>query len=536
MKRALAWVLLLGAALAGPCAERPYTLETEEGLLGGENLSYDGEVLVLEGRACLEREGLYLEAPLLRYREGEGLEGRGLAGEAEGWRLEAGRLEGKLLKEVRLARGSLRAEAAELTLSSPPEGRKVRLTTPAYRVGADKATFTEKEARLFGFLATPCPCGEDLRLSLEEATFLVDTGELRGEASLGLFGLEVPLSEARVNLNRPPRLESPLVFSASDTGGYTLGLRDFPLPRPGEEVGAWKRRLTLLASGLTTSKESLLFGLKEGSLGAEVVLGYGAGVRAFWDDLLFAATPLPPDAATPRLEARYTPRFLLEGAELKPFVRYAETASAQGWTLGLEGRYPWGFREGPFSLSLEPGLLLALYPGRDPYLSLWGSLRAAFREGEARAEVGYWGRLEPFGPRNLFAYEARPEGQRLDLLLAYGPLEGRYYLENPMGNRMVGVELAYGDGALGRFRVGWREGSYPEWLLAYAMPEPDRACCQALWLAPQVGLGPEGVSRYGLTLRLYDGCFAYELKAQNVLKGQYDEATGFSVGFGLSVR
>jgi len=274
MKRALAWVLLLGAALAGPCAERPYTLETEEGLLGGEEMSYDGEALVFEGRACLEGKGFRLEAPRIVYLEGEGtFQAEGLTGLAQGWRLEAGRLEGKLLKEVRLARGSLRAEAAELTLSSPPEGRKVRLTTPAYRVRADKATFTEKEARLFGFLATPCPCGEDLRLSLEEATFLVDTGELRGEASLGLFGLEVPLSEARVNLNRPPRLESPLVFSASDTGGYTLGLRDFPLPRPGEEVGAWKRRLTLLASGLTTSKESLLFGLKEGSLGAEVRLG-----------------------------------------------------------------------------------------------------------------------------------------------------------------------------------------------------------------------------------------------------------------------
>jgi len=277
-------------------------------------------------------------------------------------------------------------------------------------VRAEKATFTEKEARLFGFLATPCPCGEDLRLSLEEATFLVDTGELRGEASLGLFGLEVPLSEARVNLNRPPRLESPLVFSASDTGGYTLGLRDFPLPRPGEEVGAWKRRLTLLASGLTTSKESLLFGLKEGSLGAEVRLGYGAGVRAFWDDLLFAATPLPPDATTPRLEARYTPRFLLEGAELKPFVRYAETANAQGWILGLEGRYPWGFREGPFSLSLEPGLLLALYPGRNPYLSLWGSLRAAFREGKARAEVGYWAGWSPSAPGTSSPTRPGPRG------------------------------------------------------------------------------------------------------------------------------
>jgi hypothetical protein len=161
MTRALAWVLLLGAALAGPCAERPYTLETEEGLLGGEEMSYDGEALVFEGRACLKGKGFRLEAPRIVYLEGEGtFQAEGLTGLVQGWRLEAGRLEGKLLKEVRLARGRLRAEAAEPTLSSPPEGRKVRLTTPAYRVGADKATFTEKEARLFGFLATPCPCGE----------------------------------------------------------------------------------------------------------------------------------------------------------------------------------------------------------------------------------------------------------------------------------------------------------------------------------------------------------------------------------------
>jgi hypothetical protein len=537
MKRALAWVLLLGAALAGPCAERPYTLETEEGLLGGEEMSYDGEALVFEGRACLEGKGFRLEAPRIVYLEGEGsFQAEGLTGLAQGWRLEAGRLEGKLLKEVRLARGSLRAEAAELTLSSPPEGRKVRLTTPAYRVGAEKATFTEKEARLFGFLATPCPCGEEVRLAMTEARFDPETGELLGEASLGLWGLEIPLGEARANAKRRPALANPFVLSGSEGGGFTLGLQDFPLPRPGEEIGQWERAFTLLSTGLTTSQAALRLGYREGGLRLEGQLGYAAGIRAQVEDAFFAFTPTPPDADTPRLEARYTPRFLLEGAELKPFVRYAETASAQGWTLGLEGRYPWGFREGPFSLSLEPSLLLALYPGRDPYLSLWGSLRGAFRKEEARAEVGYWGRLEPFGPRNLFAYEARPEGQRLDLLLAYGPLEGRYYLENPLGNRMVGVEVAYGDGALGRFRVGWREGSYPEWLLAYAMPEPDRACCQALWLAPQVGLGPEGVSRYGLTLRLYDGCFAYELKAQNVLKGQYGEATGFSLGFGLRVR
>ncbi|WP_117238517.1 hypothetical protein [Thermus sediminis] len=535
MRRAFAFLLFL--SLAWACGDRPYTLETQEGLLGGEEMSYDGEALVFEGRACLEGKGFRLEAPRIAYLEAEGaFRAEGLRGEAEGWRLEAERLEGRALRGVRLSRGRLLAEVAELSLASPPEGRGVLLTAPAYRVRAERAAFTRGEARLRGFLATPCPCGEDLRLSLEEATFLVDTGELKGEASLGLWGLEVPLGEAQVDLNRPPRLESPLVLSASETGGYTLGLQGFPLPRPGEEVGRWERRLTLLATGLTTPKEALLLGLREGGRGMEVRLGHGAGVRAFFDDLLFAATPSPPDADTPRLEARYTPRLSVEGAELRPFLRYTETGRAEGWTLGLEARYPWALREGPWSLGLDPGFLLALYPGADPYLSLGGALRGGYREGELWAELAYRGRWEPFGPRNRFAFEARPEGQRLDLALGYGALEGRSYLENPLGNRLVGVEVSYQDRALGRFRVGWREGSYPEWLLGYAMPEPDRSCCQALWLAPEVGLSQEGVSRYGLTLRLYDGCFAYELKAQNVLKGQYAEATEFSLTFALRLR
>lgn len=101
---------------------------------------------------------------------------------------------------------------------------------------------------------------------------------------------------------------------------------------------------------------------------------------------------------------------------------------------------------------------------------------------------------------------------------------------------MVGTEVRFQDRDLGRFQLGWRKGSYPEWLLAYAMPEPDRACCQAVWLAPQVGFGPGELSRYGLTVRYYDGCFAYELKAQNVLKGQHAEATGFSLAFALRLR
>lgn len=239
-----AWVVFLSLSLAWACGDRPYTLETEEGLLGGEELSYDGEVLVFEGRACLEGKGFRLQAQRIAYREGEGLfQAEGLRGEVEGWRLEAQRLEGKALKGVRLARGRLSAEVAELALASPLEGRGILLTAPAYRVKAERATFTPKEARLQGFLATPCPCGEDLRLALEEATFLVDTGELQGEARLGLWGLEVPLGEARVDLNRPPGWKAPWSSPPRRPGATPWASRAFPCPGRGRRWGGGRGAL-----------------------------------------------------------------------------------------------------------------------------------------------------------------------------------------------------------------------------------------------------------------------------------------------------
>ncbi|KHG65867.1 hypothetical protein QT17_04840 [Thermus sp. 2.9] len=540
MGRLVLLLALLGSlALAGPCANRPYTLETEEGLLGGEELSYDGEELVFEGRACLEREGLFLEAPLIRYREEEkAFFAENLTGEAEGWRLEAKRLEGKTLKGVRLAQGRLRAEAESILLERPPLGQGVYLESPAYRLKAEEARFNQREALLKGFLATPCPCGEDVRLSMGEARFDVATGELVGEASLGLWNLEIPIGEARANANRKPTLESPLVLGSTPDGGWSLGVRNFPLPRPGEEIGRWKRRFTLLATGLGAGQEALVLGYREEGRGMEAQLGYAPGVWAFFDDLYFAASPNPPDADTPRLEVRYRPTFRLENLSLSPFLRYAETGRSQGWTLGLEAGYRAAFQEGPFRFFLAPSLLFSVYPGTGyhPYLALGGSLEGEFEEGDLRLRTGYAGRLEPLGPTPPFTYENRDEFQRFSLEGAYGPMGLSYILENPLANRLEQLEGRFQDPSFGSLRVAYVRGSLEEVRLAYAMPLPERTCCQALWLAPEVGLSGGGLSRYGLTFRYYDGCFAYELKVQNVLKGQYSETTGLSLAFGLALR
>ncbi len=223
---------------------------------------------------------------------------------------------------------------------------------------------------------------------------------------------------------------------------------------------------------------------------------------------------------------------------MSPFLRYAETGRSQGWTLGVEGGYQKTLREGPFSLALSPALLAALYPGTPyaPYLAVGGGVEGGFREGDLALRAGYAGRLEVLGKTPPFSYENRDEFQRLFLEGRRGPFALRYTLENPLGNRMDRLEGEYREEALGTLRLGYVRGSYGEMRLAYAMPLPERTCCQALWLAPELGWGEGGPSRYGLTLRYYDGCFAYELRVQNVLKGQYDEATGPGFSFGLSLR
>ncbi|GAA6754958.1 hypothetical protein Thermus77420_04320 [Thermus thalpophilus] len=539
MHRLTALAFLLGLTLASPCGQRPYTLETEEGLLGGQEMSYDGEVLVFEGQACLEREGLYLEASTIRYLEAEGtFQGEELQGEIEGWRLRAKALEGKELKGVVLERGRLRVEAERVGLEAPTQALGVLLTAPAYRVRAEEATLTREEAKLKGLLATPCPCGEDLRLRMEEATFLVATGELKGEATLGLWGLEVPLGEATANANRRPELSSPLVLGGTDSGGWSVGLQDFPLPRPGEEIGRWGRRITLLATGLGVGQEALRLGFREDEMRVALQLGYAPGASAWAGDLFLGFSPDPPDADTPRLEARYTPSLRLENLTLRPFLRYAETARSQGTTVGLEGGYRETLKEGPFSLTFSPSLLFAFYPFTPyaPYLALGGSLEGLFREGDLSLRASYAGRLEPLSPMPPFTFEHRDEFQRLSLEGRYGPFGLRYTLENPLGQRLDRLEGEFQDPGLGTFRLGYVRGSLEEVRLGYAMPLPERTCCQALWLSPEVGLNGEGITRLGLTFRYYDGCFAYEVRWQNILKGQYGEATGQSLSFGLSLR
>lgn len=539
MRQLLALGVFVGLVLAGPCRDNPYTLETEEGLLGGQEMSYDGEVLVLEGQACLEREGLYLEASTIRYLEAEGtFQGEELQGEIEGWRLRAKALEGKELKGVVLERGRLRVEAERVRLEAPTQALGVLLTAPAYRVRAEEATLTREEAKLKGLLATPCPCGEDLRLRMEEATFLVATGELKGEATLGLWGLEVPLGEATANANRRPELSSPLILGGTDSGGWSVGLQDFPLPRPGEEIGRWGRRITLLATGLGVGQEALRLGFREDEMRVALQLGYAPGASAWAGDLFLGFSPDPPDADTPRLEARYTPSLRLENLTLRPFLRYAETARSQGTTVGLEGGYRETLKEGPFSLTFSPSLLFAFYPFTPyaPYLALGGSLEGLFREGDLSLRASYAGRLEPLSPMPPFTFEHRDEFQRLSLEGRYGPFGLRYALENPLGQRLDRLEGEFQDPGLGTLRLGYVRGSLEELRLGYAMPLPERTCCQALWLSPEVGLNGEGITRLGLTFRYYDGCFAYEVRWQNILKGQYGEATGQSLSFGLSLR
>ncbi len=188
---------LLSLAWAAPCREQPYTLETPEGLAGGGNLEFDGEVALFTDGACLEARGLTLRAPSLRYDQASG----------------------------------------ELT------AREVEVETPRYRFWAEEAWVKGQTLRASGVRATTCRCGEDLRLLSQSLVLNTQTGEAVLEESwlevyrFGLARFEEltfspgqSLGEVLGLTEAGEALPAPLRFDFDQ--GLNFGLSEFPWPAP----------------------------------------------------------------------------------------------------------------------------------------------------------------------------------------------------------------------------------------------------------------------------------------------------------------
>jgi len=517
LRRALAFALLLGAALAA-CGDRPYTLETPFGLAGGEALKLRAGVLELTP-ACFEAEGLSFEAARLRFDKKTGrVEAEDPKGEVGGWQFSAralsGTSEGLALSGARFAREgvSLWAERAEL-VDEAVQLFDLFAEAYGYRFWAERGRLSGERFVAEALRATPCRVGEALLLSGERAVFDLREGRLLFEKSaLRYYGLCLARPERLLlDARRPPKLAFPLRLAYGD--GLTLGVEGLPLFEEGVPLGAERARLTLLAEGIGGARHRLRFGLAE----KEAAFSLGVGPEAFSLDLR------APGVRSAVFEDGRGYLELRPDAPLAPFALAYSSPAEAGVAAGVyaRGRFSAG------EVVLEPYLRLVLAPGADPWAAYGGRLRG--RLGPLRFGLSGTGRLGT--PEGFWADLAEREHLRLDARVDAFALA--YRLEPAAG--WSRLELAYDAPLWLRARVGFGGlEDRRELVLGYRAPDPPPG---GFALRPVLGydLGLGRVSRLALELAYADGCLIYRLGARYLAEPWPDEAGGFALTMGVAL-
>lgn len=523
------------------CADAPYIAETPEGIVGGVNVEYDGNIAIFSDGACFESKGLQVRA-----------------------------------KEIRFDQDKNEVSIHDLTAQ-----------TRAYRFRAREGLVRDRVFRARGIGLTTCKCGEDLRIVAEEAAFHTESGLLILEqGNLETYGLELArLERLQIALDQPlttaiPGLSAggggassinvPLRFGYSFSDGPTLGVEDLPLL--GGTEGRVSTTLTLLGSNLANpATRAVTLGAAvsepEGSLRFRLVF------RSQWSDFysrlvsgpLFFGIDTNRDQGTEAtsrksvFEMGLRQVFRLEGLRLSPFARVAEEqttsdgdprphsagdAYVSGLTAGLELRYPLELKEGATTIRLEPWALGALYDNDLPYLA------AGFRL-EGRYSRDFTLRLAyAYGWQNRisrYLYERRDPLNLVSGELGLSDLTLRSSFDFLDGELGAGVRYSpkLADGVLtGEFR--YREDFVPnndgfdhqrEFVLAF---EPNPLNCSfSFALAPNLGYDfwRGGFSRAGLELRYADCCLIWKVGYQQVFIPQNSsEGAAGRFSFGLELR
>ncbi|RDI95970.1 hypothetical protein DV704_03350 [Meiothermus sp. QL-1] len=506
----LAW-LALGLAWATPCRDQPYTLETPEGLAGGGNLEFDGEVALFSDGACLETPGLTLSAPSLRYDQ---------------------------------ASGVLEAQAVEVE-------------TPRYRLWAAEARVQGRILQAANIRATPCRCGDDLRLLAQTLHFDTESGEVLLEESrleAYRFGL-AQYTTLRLEPNRPLAASlgldqlgnsSPIRFDFDQ--GMNLGLSEFPL------LGLPAApRLTLLGLGLGGPDPTLRFGfsVREENRRASFQFDAKASSPKSQSEMVDGPLFFTHNSELGRyafgLQASY-PNLRLFGHIAQDWPDGTPASQVRGVAAGAELRYPLALAEGPFRLRLEPFGLLTFYDQGPAYWAYGGRLEGRF-EGDFALRLGYTWVESPTQGR--FWLERREAARKLDgglslpgfdleaerdLLKAQTQTRLRLGLQQPFGELWAQFQGCFD--CVGKTLSNGRDDWERRELVLGFSPRPLE-CTFDLSLAPSIGYDflRQGISRAGLELRYADCCFVWRLGYQAVYIAQHpDETPGSRLVFGLEIR
>ncbi|MCS7067364.1 MAG: hypothetical protein NZN28_01845 [Meiothermus sp.] len=506
-----------------PCAEQPYTLETPEGLAGGGNLEFDGEVAIFSDGACLETQGLRLQAPSLRYDQASG------------------------------------------ELTAP----QIAVETPRYRIWAEEGRIKDQVLQARGIRATTCRCGDNLRLLSETLRFDTQSGEMVLEESrleVYEFGL-ARFGELRLDPNQPlgeslgltpTGAEAPLALPVrfDFDQGLNVGLSEFPLP-DGTRSGRFSTRLTLLGLRLGSPDPILRLGLatQEKNRRASLQLDRKPSGFASRGEVVDGPLFFVHDSERGRYAFGLQQAFALGRFTLVPYAWAAQdwrdgtpATQEQGLAAGAELRYAFEVQEGPFRFRLEPFGVLGFYNQPQQYLAYGGQAEGRY-EGDFTLRVGYTWAIESTPGR--FWLERREATQKLSASLRFQGLgleaQHDFLKAQTEASLRVGFEQDYGEvwaqlhtcwSCVGKTLSNGRDDWERRELVLGFTPVP-LSCTYDLNLTPFLGydLLRQGVSRWGLELRYADCCFIWRLGYQEIRLAQHPgEAANGKLTFGLEIR
>ena len=516
----LAWANPAGPI---PCAEQPYTLETPEGLVGGGNLEFDGDLAIFTDGACLQTPGLRLQAPSLRYDQASG----------------------------------------ELT------AQQLEVETPRYRFWAENGRVKARVLQARGIRITTCKCGDDLRLLAEQLRFDTQSGQvLLEDSQLEVYRLGLAQFNAlRLNVNRPLGESLGLQAGEADTlrfplrldydQGLNLGLSEFPLLT--EEVfgSGFSTRITLLGLRLGSPDPVLRLGFAGEGQGqrARLEFDFKPSGPASRGEVLSGPVFFNHDSERGRFAFGFMQPITLDGLTLTPYGWIAQdwpngspASQVQGLSGGTELRYNLEVREGPFGLHLEPFGVLGLYEQSPPYLAYGGYAEGRY-EGAFSLRLRYAQVVEPNPGR--FWLERRGASQKLSGSLRYQGIqleaEHDFLLEQTQASLRLGYTQSYGEiwtqlhtcwNCQGKTLSNGRDDWERRELVVGFTPVP-LSCTEDLNLTPLLGYDflRQGVSRWGLELRYADCCFIWRLGYQEIRIAQDPgEIPSGRLVFGLEIR
>lgn len=534
-RKVFGFPLIIGFALftslafaQGGCADKPYTLETPQGIAGGGNLDYNGDVAVFSDGACLDTKGLRLTAPELRFDQ---------------------------------TGGTLEAQNLEVQSSR-------------YRLWADKGTVQDKVLLAEGVRITTCRCGDNLRLLSATMRFDTDTGEAileRNQLQFRGFGL-AQFQELRVNPQQsltksfglPTRgggdgsdLFASLPVRADFDQGFNFGLQDFPIPEGGKF--STTSRFTLLALNLGSSDPGLGIGMSAQENGRQGRFNLEVRRSGIKSSSLISDGPVLFTHSTD--DGHYGFRlqnvWKLSDFNLTTYGQIARDENyenkalgpQQGVAAGTEIRYRYVAQEGPLSVDFEPFAGIAFYERWPNYFVVGGSLETRY---SANFNFGLRYDWSVENRPGRFWLERHPAAQKVSSTFDYRGLNAQ------VSSDLINNELA------GSLRYGWRQPFGEIWAQysfcagcggkitrSDGIPDVERrelqlgfipnplTCTDNISIAPSIGYDflRQGFSRAGLEFRYADCCFVWKLGYQYIFIPQTpDEKSTGKFIFGLELR